>query len=496
MEAATAHPDAARAVSEFLGDGVHEPFVDGEPRPGKGEVTDNLAPATGEVTSQVRQGTVEDCEAAIAAARRAFPGWSRTTPSQRSLLLLRLADRLEADGEVLARLETIDTGKPIRESRGDVGRAIDGLRFYAGMARQVRGETISVEPDLSVWTTRRPVGVVAAIVPWNVPLVLTVCKAAPALAAGNTVVVKPAELTPLTALRLAGHAVAAGLPPGAFNVVPGRGSVVGGALTTHPDVAKVTFTGSTETGISIAEAAAPSLKAVALELGGKSPHIVFADADLERASKAVAGGVFYGQGEICTAGSRMLVHRDVYDEVLERAAAHAAALKIGDPLDDATELGSLIGPDHLAGVAGAVRRGVEEGATLVHGGSRSAEGELAAGSFMEPTILSGQEPESYVEQQEIFGPVAVASVFDTEEEALARANNSRYGLSAGVWTADGARARRMAEALEAGVVWINTYNRFDAAAPLGGVKWSGNALEWSHMAMDFFTRVKTIWEQA
>ena len=496
MGAIATHSDPARAAAEFLGAGVHEPFVDNEPRPGKGGETENLAPATGEVSSRVRQGTPGDCEAAIAAAKRAFPGWARTAPSRRSLLLLRLADRMEADAEVLARLETIDTGKPIRESRGDVGRAIDGLRFYAGMARQVRGETISVEPDLHVSTTRRPVGVVAAIVPWNVPLVLTVCKAAPALAAGNTVVVKPAELTPLTALRMAEHAAAAGLPAGAFNVVPGRGSAIGGVLITHPDVAKVTFTGSTETGIAIAEAAAPTLKAVAMELGGKSPHVVFADADLEPAARAVASGIFYGQGEVCTAGSRMLVHRDVYDEVLERAAAHAAALRLGDPLDDATELGSLIGPDHLSSVADAVRRGVEDGATLVHGGSRDAAGELAAGSFMEPTILAGQAPDSYVEQQEIFGPVVVASAFDSEEEALARANNSRYGLSAGVWTADSARARRMAEGLEAGVVWVNTYNRFDAAVPLGGVKLSGNALEWSHMAMDFFTRVKTIWEQA
>ena len=484
-----------KATSAFLGSGVHEPFVDGARRLGSGPVRDDVAPASGEAITRIREGSAEDAEAAVACAKRAFPGWSRTSPADRSLVMLRIADLLEADREVLARLETLDTGKPIRESRGDVGRAIDGMRFYAGMARQVRGETISVETDLSVWTTRRPVGVVAAIVPWNVPLVLTVCKAAPAIAAGNAVVVKPAELTPLTALRLAALASEAGLPPGVLNVVPGKGSVIGHALTAHPDVAKVTFTGSTETGVTIAEAAAPSLKAVALELGGKSPHVVFADADLDRASKAVADGIFYGQGEICTAGSRMLVQREVYDKVLERAAAHAESLVIGDPLAEETELGSLIGPDHLESVTGAVRRGIAEGSTLVSGGSRLDHPELSGGSFMQPTILAGQAPESLVEQQEIFGPVVVAAAFDTEEEALSRANNSRYGLSAGVWTADSARARRMAEGLEAGVVWINTYNRFDAAAPLGGVKWSGNALEWSHMAMDFFTRVKTIWEQ-
>jgi acyl-CoA reductase-like NAD-dependent aldehyde dehydrogenase len=267
-------------------------------------------------------------------------------------------------------------------------------------------------------------------------------------------------------------------------------------LTVDPRVSKVTFTGSTETGVTIAKAAAPSLKAVALELGGKSPHIVFPDADLDRASAAVASGIFYGQGEICTAGSRMLVHRDVYDEVLERAAAHADRLVVGDPLDDRTELGSLIGPDHLLGVADAVKRGIAEGATLVHGGGRCQDSDLPSGSFMEPTILAGQGRDSFVEQEEIFGPVVVASSFDSEEEALDRANNSRYGLSAGIWTADTGRARRFAEDLEAGVVWINTYNRFDAAVPLGGVKWSGNALEWSHLAMDFFTRVKSVWEQS
>jgi acyl-CoA reductase-like NAD-dependent aldehyde dehydrogenase len=488
--------DATRAASDFLGRGVHEPFIDGAPRAGGGAVRDNHAPASGERTSRVRESSVGDCEVAVASAKRAFRDWSRTPPAERSLILLRCADRVEADAEVLARLETLDTGKPIRESRGDVRRAVDGLRFYAGLARQVRGETISVEAGLNVWTLRRPIGVVAAIVPWNVPLVLTVCKAAPALAAGNTVVVKPAEITPLTALRLAELVVDAGLPPGALNVLPGRGSVIGNALTVDPDVAKVTFTGSTETGITIAKAAAPSLKSVAMELGGKSPHIVFADADLDRAAEAVASGIFYGQGEICTAGSRMLVQRDVYDEVLERAAAHADRLVIGDPLDDRTELGSLISPEHLRSVTGAVERGVAEGATVVHGGARCEDPGLASGSFMEPTILSGQEPGSFVEQQEIFGPVVVASAFDSEEEALGRANNSRYGLSAGVWTANSARARRFAEELEAGVVWINTYNRFDAAVPLGGVKWSGNALEWSHLAMDFFTRVKSVWEQA
>jgi acyl-CoA reductase-like NAD-dependent aldehyde dehydrogenase len=485
--------EAARA---FLSAPVQEPFVGGARQPADGDLVADRDPATGRTLAQVRSLSAEAIDGAVATARAAFATWSRTVPARRSALLFQLAERMAQDAETLAQLETLDTGKPIREARGDVARAIDGMRFYAGLARQIRGETIAIEPGLRVSTLRAPLGVIAAIVPWNVPLVLSVCKAAPAIAAGNTVVLKPAEVTPLTALRLAELAHEAGLPAGVLNVVLGRGSAVGAALTQHPDVAKVTFTGSTETGVKITQLAAPSLKAVALELGGKSPHVIFADADLEAAADAAARGIFYGQGEICTAGSRVLIERSVYDEVVAAMCAHAGALRVGDPLDDATELGSLISEEHLDSVLDCVQRGIREGASLVHGGARLADGPLARGAFMQPTILRSDDADAFVDQHEIFGPVAVVAPFDDEAEAVARANHTRFGLSAGVWTRDARRAARIADAFESGVVWVNTYNRFDAAAPLGGVKWSGNAREWSHLAMDFFSGVKTVWEQS
>jgi acyl-CoA reductase-like NAD-dependent aldehyde dehydrogenase len=480
----------------FLAAEIQEPFIGGARRESDGHLVADLNPATGERIALVRSMPVAGVDDAVEAATAASERWRRTAPAERSLALLELAQRMAADAETLAQLECLDTGKPVREARADVARATDGMRFYAGLARQVRGETIHVEAGLRVCTLRYPIGVVAAIVPWNVPLVLSVCKAAPALAAGNAVVVKPAELTPLTALRLAQLALDAGLPPGLLNVVLGSGSTVGAALAAHPGVGKVTFTGSTETGVQIAQLAAPTLKAVALELGGKSPNVIFADANLDAAAEAAARGIFYGQGEICTAGSRVLIERAVFERVLERMCEHAGALVVGDPLAEETEMGALIGEPHLESVLACVQRGVSDGAKLVVGGSRMVEGSLAAGAFMEPTILVNHDPGAYIEQEEIFGPVVTAAPFDDEEEAVARANGTRFGLSAGVWTRDASRAQRMVDAFESGVVWVNTYNRFDAAAPLGGVRWSGNALEWSHLAMDFFSQLKTVWEQA
>ena len=482
-------------TSSFLAAAVQHPHIGGSRRTGAGERRENVDPATGRVTSVVASPTIEEVDFAVTAARRAFPAWSRTPPATRSLLLYRLADLVERHGEMFAQLETLDTGKAIRESRADVNRAVDGLRFYAGCARQLRGETLAVDESWAVSTLRKPLGVVAAIVPWNVPLVLTICKTAPALAAGNTVVVKPSEQTPLTALALADLAGEAGLPPGALNVVPGSGRTIGMFLVEHAGVDKVTFTGSTRTGIAIARAAAASVKGVALELGGKSPNLVFADADLDEAARGAADAIFYGQGQICTAGSRLLVERSVYEDLLERVAAQAEAFRVGDPLDDETELVSLISEPHLDSVLAAVKRALDEGAELVTGGQRLQAGSLSAGAFMEPTVLANEHQDAFIEQEEVFGPVLVTAAFDTEEEAVARGNASRYGLSAGVWTADRRRARRVVESLEAGVVWVNGYNAFDAAVPFGGVKQSGNTREWSHIAMDTFTQLKTIWDR-
>jgi acyl-CoA reductase-like NAD-dependent aldehyde dehydrogenase len=474
---------------------VQEPHIGGSRRVVSGAVVHDRDPATGRTIALVRSMTAANVDDVVESARSAGERWRLTPPAERSHRLFELAERMDRDAEALAQLECLDTGKPLREARGDVARAIDGMRFYAGLARQVRGETINVEAGLRISTMRYPVGVVAAIVPWNVPLVLTVCKAAPALAAGNSVVVKPAEVTPLTALWLAEIAVESGIPSGLLNVVLGSGSTVGAALASHPGVAKVTFTGSTETGVQIAQLAAPALKSIALELGGKSPHVIFADADLDAAAVAAARGIFYGQGEICTAGSRVLIERVVFDRVLEKIREHASALVIGDPLDEATEFGSLISEEHLNSVLACVERGVAEHAELVQGGARITTDSLALGAFMQPTILINRDRDTFIEQHEIFGPVMVVSAFDTEAEAIARSNNTRFGLAAGVWTRDSGRVQRMTDAFESGVVWVNTYGRFDAAAPVGGIKCSGNAREWSHLAMDFFSHTKTVWEQ-
>jgi acyl-CoA reductase-like NAD-dependent aldehyde dehydrogenase len=483
------------STAAFLDRSVHQAWVGGGPLESDGELLDDIDPATGRLIGRVVTSTTSDGDRAVAAARAAFTRWAKTPPAERSRNLVRLAEAVEADRELLAQLETLDTGKPIREARGDIARALDGLFFYAGCARQIRGETIEIDDRFGVFTLRRPLGVVLAIVPWNVPFVLTICKVGPALASGNAVIVKPAEATPLTALRLAELCAAAGLPDGLLNVLPGSGKSLGSYLVAHPGIDKVTFTGSTAVGIEISRIAAGRVKSVALELGGKSPNIVFADADLDAAGKAAAAAIFYGQGEICSAGSRLLVERSVFDEVVGRVVDHAAALRLGDPFDDATELGSLISNDHLEKVVGAVERAAADGAEVMAGGGRSARPELAAGAFMDATVVGPTRADMEVEREEIFGPVLAAAPFDSEEEAIARANNSVYGLSAAVWTEDSRRGRRLVEALESGVVWVNGYNEFDAAAPFGGVKLSGNTREWSHLAMDSFSQVKTVWER-
>ena len=454
-------------------------------------------PATGASFAHVCEGGVDDARAAVAAARRAFDAgpWPRLSPAERSRVLERLAGLMERDARVLAELETLETGKPIAESNGDVARAIDGVRFYSAAARLSRGETIPVTERLSVGTVREPLGVVAAIVPWNVPLVLCVSKSAPALAAGNAVVAKPSEDTPLTALVLARLALEAGLPEGVLNVVTGVGATVGRFLTESAEVDGVTFTGGTSTGRGVAAAAAGSHKRVQVELGGKSPNVVFADADLDAAIRGAASAIFYGQGEICSAGSRLLVERGVFDRVVDGVVARAKALRVGDPLDPATEMGALASHRHLAAVCAHVDRAVAEGARLGAGGGALAIPGFDGGAFMAPTVLVDVREGSAAEQEEIFGPVLVALPFDHEAQALRIANGTRYGLGAGVWTRDSARARRMARGFRAGAVWINTFNLFDTSVPFGGVKASGGgSREWSELALDSFTEVKSVWE--
>jgi acyl-CoA reductase-like NAD-dependent aldehyde dehydrogenase len=489
------HPGVARLLSE---DPVPM-FLAGGWTSGSGKLAHVLTePASGLALGRVAEAGPEDVDRAIAAARSAFDDgtWSRMRPDRRSLAMLRWADLVERDAALLAELETLQTGKPIREAEGDVARALDGIRFYAASARNIRGETITVSGDHHSYTLREPVGVVAAVVPWNVPLVLTVSKAAPALAGGNSVVVKPARATPLTALHLARLWQEAGLPAGVLSVVTGSGGEVGERLCMDPRVTGITFTGSTETGLRLGSLAALQGKRTMLELGGKSPNIVLADADLDAAVAGVASSIFYGMGEICSAGSRLLVEAPVHDRIVEGVVARARALRVGDPLARETELGSLISREHRDEVLERVAEAVSVGAALATGGAAVEVEGLPGGAFMAPTVLVDVPADAPIACEEVFGPVLVVHRVADVEEAVRVANDTRFGLAAGVWTRDTVLARRIAARLEAGVVWINDFNRFDPAMPFGGVKASGTShREWSHLALDAFLEHKSVWER-
>lgn len=461
-----------------------------------GETFETINPSTGEVLARVAAGASEDINRAVAAARKAFESgpWPKMTASQRGRLLLKLADLIEQNAEELALLETLDNGKPIKYARGgDVPLTADHFRYFAGWATKIEGETIPVSvPNMFTYTLREPVGVVGQIIPWNFPLQMAAWKLAPALACGNTAILKPAEQTPLTALRLGELICEAGFPDGVVNVVPGFGETAGASLVAHPDVDKIAFTGSTEVGKKIAQVCAGNLKKVTLELGGKSPNIIFPDADLKFAVRGALNAIYFNQGEVCTAGSRLFVHSSVYDQVLSGLSDAANKMKVGQGVDPATELGPLVSQEQLERVTGYVESGKREGATLRAGGTRP-DGELAAGYFLRPTIFDQVRDDMTIAREEIFGPVVVALPFDDVEEVAARANLSIYGLAAGVWTSDIKKAHKMAAALKAGVIWVNTYNQFDAAAPFGGYKQSGSGREMGHAVLDAYTQIKTVW---
>lgn len=454
-------------------------------------------PATGRKIAEIALAGEQEVEDAARAARQMLENadWSELSPRRRSRLLESLAERIAAQSECFARLEVMQTGKSLTEARGDVARAVDGLRFYAAAALVNRGETIPVDNNHRAMTIREPVGVIAAIVPWNVPLVLTVSKIAPALAVGNTVVVKPSELTPLTALLLAEIAAEVGFPRGVINVVAGLGEKTGRALTESPLVDGITFTGSTYTGEKVGMAAARYHKRLQAELGGKSAHIIFADADLARAIPSAAWGVFYGQGQICSAGSRLLVERSVHDEVVAGIAEIARGIRLGDPGAEDTQMGSLISIAHRDKICAMVDRAIASGCTAAAGGAAASVAGFENGAFMQPTVLVGVTPDMEIAQEEVFGPVLSVIPFDTEAEALSIANDTRYGLAAGIWSGDHKRAMRMARGMRTGVVWLDSYNLFDPLVPFGGVKHSGGgSREWSHHALDSFVDIKTIWE--
>jgi acyl-CoA reductase-like NAD-dependent aldehyde dehydrogenase len=464
----------------------------------EGRAVTLVEPASGEALCRVATAGPAELERAVAAAERAFRDgrWSGLRPDERSLALLRWADLVERDADLLATLETLQAGKPIRESRGDVARALDGIRFYAAAARNIRGETIAVSGAHHTYTLREPVGVVAAVVPWNVPIVLTVSKAAPALAAGNVVIVKPSQATPLTALHLGRLWQEAGLPDGALSVLTGSGAEVGEALCLDPRVTGITFTGSTATGLRLGSLAALQAKRTMLELGGKSPNIVLADADPEAASDGAARAIFFGAGQICSAGSRLIVEAPLHDRVVEGVVERARALRVADPLEPGTDLGALISTGHRDGVLEAVARALDAGAVLAAGGVAVAVPGLPGGAFMAPTVLVDVAPGAPIACEEVFGPVLVVHHVADAEEAVRVANATRYGLAAGIWTSDLPLARRLARRLDAGVVWVNDFNRFDPAMPFGGVKASGTAhREWSHLALDAFLEHRSVWER-
>jgi len=470
-------------------------IIDGEAvDAASGRTFETRNPATEERITDVAEAGVEDVDRAVRAARKAFDEgpWTRMRPAERARLLWKLGDLVLAHADELARLETMDNGKPIFESRQiDIGMVAGCFHYFSGWATKLAGETTAVSPGQFTFTLREPVGVVGAIVPWNFPMIMVGWKAAPALAAGNTVVVKPASETPLTAIRIGELALEAGLPPGVFNVVPGRGSVAGEALVKHPDVDKISFTGSTEVGRHLMQVASAGVKKLTLELGGKSPNIVFADADLDAALRGATTGIFYGKGEVCAAGSRLLVERAIYDDFVARLAERAKKLVPADPMDPKTRLGALVSEKQVQTVLGYVETGVQEGAKLVAGGHRAPVN--GRGTFVQATVLADVDNRMRVAQEEIFGPVLAVIPFDGLEDGIAKANDVVYGLASGVWTSDVKKAHKVARALKAGTVWINMYNFYDPGMPFGGVKGSGFGRDLGSASLLEYTQVKSVW---
>ena len=479
------------AVSQFLAT-PRKILIDGKwVAAVSGKTFDSIDPATGEVLARIAEGDKADIDLAVKAARRAFDSgpWAKMSASERGRIIWKIADLLEKHTEEFAELETLDNGKPISISRvADVPLAVDLFRYMAGWATKIEGSTIPIAGPYLAYTRREPVGVVGQIIPWNFPLLMAAWKLGPALATGCTVVLKPAEQTPLSALRLGELALEAGLPAGVLNIVTGFGETAGAALSAHPDVDKIAFTGSTEVGRLIVQAAAGNLKKVTLELGGKSPNIVFDDADVSKAAAGAANAIFFNHGQCCCAGSRLYVEEKIFDKVVDGVTESAKKIKVGPGMNPDTNMGPLVSEEQFRKVCGYMESGINEGAKAVVGGKKVGN----RGYFVEPTVLVNTKPDMKVVREEIFGPVVTAMPFKNIDEIASEANNTRYGLAAGIWTKDISKAHALANKLRAGTVWVNCYNVFDAAMPFGGYKESGWGREMGKEALELYTEVKSV----
>lgn len=473
----------------------HQLFIDGRFVDAlDGATLPTLNPHDNTPIADVAMAGPADIDRAVQAAQRAFPAWARMAAADRGRILLKLADLIEAHADELARLESLDTGHPLRDSRNlDVPRTAACYRYFGGMADKFQGDVVPVEAGFLNYLLREPVGVVGQVVPWNFPLMFTSWKMAPALAAGNCIVMKPAEITPLSSLKIAELMSQAGMPDGVVNVVPGLGAVAGQCIAEHPAIAKIAFTGSTATGRRIVQASAGNLKKVQLELGGKGANIVFDDANLTAAVNGSAWAIFHNQGQACIAGSRLMLHERIADEFLERFLVLARSIRVGNPLDAATEMGPLTSLLHRDRVLSYVDVAREQGGDVLTGGKAPADPALAAGCYVEPTVVRARSDRDRIAQEEVFGPFVTVLTFRDDDEALAIANGTDYGLGGGLWTANLQRAHRLAGAMKSGMVWINSYKRVNPGSPFGGVGQSGYGREMGFDAMREYTQVKSVW---